>query len=359
MDIVIDKKEKHDNIKMSIPTDAHYSTIRIDHNININNIDLFDLENGLITSALVPYESYIDVAKDLVNDALIDFSNLISTNVNNLDIRVTGYLDVLQSNVIHLSGDMVILDSAFIELEDNVDDLQFKLDAFKANVNDLHTSIRGNVHTLEARLSTVNTNVQRLFTNLETSIHSAQYNIHTLRQRIDLLEGLNVFEPVFTMVSTDEATIVFRNLQRGTSVRVTIMQLHQETTILETNIYLDTLVITGLSSGTTYSANIGSPDYFTVTEFTTPTSSDFSLTFTSGNVSMQGPLSIESTTSMSIRTYLKDITANNTVYSSEIAGGYSGALVTFDVSGNISIGNTYVFEVKDIVIDVVLANIEF
>jgi hypothetical protein len=56
--------------------------------------------------------------------------------------------------------------------------------------------------------------------------------------------------------------------------------------------------------------------------------------------------------------YVKD-QSRITVYSSEIPGGYSGAVVTFDVSGNITAGDPYVFEVKDIVNDVLLANLDF
>jgi len=221
------------------------------------------------------------------------------------------------------------------------------------------TSIRGNVETLEAILPTINTNLQIVFNNVEAALHSTQYNIHTLKQRMDLLEGLNVFEPAFTMVSANDATIVFRNLQKGTSVKVIITPSVNDTIIHETNVHLDTLRIIGLEPSTAYTANIGSPDYFTVIEFTTPSSSDFSLTFVEGNVTMQGPL-LSGESSGSLRVYVKDQSRDNiTVYSSEIPGGYYyGAVVTFDVSGNVTAGN-YVFEVKDTVTDVVLANLEF
>jgi hypothetical protein len=278
----------------------------------------------------------------------------LSQYLLNLDssTNLRGNVETLEANVATIELELGNLDSLFVPV--SATNLSEYLSGLENS-----TSIRGNVETLEAILPTINTNLQVVFNNVEAALHSTQYNIHTLKQRMDLLEGLNVFEPAFTMVSANDATIVFRNLQKGTSVRVIITPSANDTIIHETNVHLDTLRIIGLEPSTAYTANIGSPDYFTVIEFTTPSSSDFSLTFVEGNVTMQGPL-LSGESSGSLRVYVKDQSRDNiTVYSSEIPGGYYyGAVVTFDVSGNVTAGN-YVFEVKDTVTDVVLANLEF
>ena len=301
------------------------------------NVASIELELGNLDSVFAP------ASVDNLSQYLLNLDT--STNLR-------GNVETLEGNVATIELELGNLDSLLVPV--SATNLSEYLSGLENS-----TSIRGNVETLEAILPTINTNLQIVFNNVEAALHSTQYNIHTLKQRMDLLEGLNVFEPAFTMVSANDATIVFRNLQKGTSVKVIITPSVNDTIIHETNVHLDTLRIIGLEPSTAYTANIGSPDYFTVIEFTTPSSSDFSLTFVEGNVTMQGPL-LSGESSGSLRVYVKDQSRDNiTVYSSEIPGGYYyGAVVTFDVSGNVTAGN-YVFEVKDTVTDVVLANLEF
>jgi chromosome segregation ATPase len=308
------------------------------------NVASIELELGNLDSVFAP-ASVDNLSQYLLN---LDTSTNLRGNVETLETNV----ETLETNVATIELELGNLDSLFVPV--SATNLSEYLSGLENS-----TSIRGNVETLEAILPTINTNLQIVFNNVEAALHSTQYNIHTLKQRMDLLEGLNVFEPAFTMVSTNDATIVFRNLQKGTSVKVILTPSANDTIIHETNVHLDTLRIIGLEPSTAYTANIGSPDYFTVIEFTTPSSSDFSLTFVEGNVTMQGPL-LSGESSGSLRVYVKDQSRDNiTVYSSEIPGGYYyGAVVTFDVSGNVTAGN-YVFEVKDTVTDVVLANLEF
>jgi hypothetical protein len=274
---------------------------------------------------------------------------MLETNVSSIEANVSS----IEANVLSIEFELGNLDTLFTLA--NAGNLTEYLSNFRGNVE----TLEANVSSIEATLPTIATNLQIVFSNVEAALHSAQYKIHTINQRVDFLEGSNVFEPVFTMVSTNDATIVFRNLQKGTSVRVIITPSADNDTIIhETNVHLDTLRVVGLEPSTTYTANIGSPDYFTVIEFTTPSSSNFSLTFVGGNVTMQGLLSVDPSIHRSLRVYVKD-QSRITVYSSEIPGGYSGAVVTFDVSGNITAGDPYVFEVKDIVNDVLLANLDF
>jgi uncharacterized protein YkvS len=299
----------------------------------------------------------------------------IEFELGNLDSLFTpAFVGNLTEYLSNFRGDVEMLETNVSSIEANVLSIEFELGnldtlftlANAGNLTEYLSNFRGNVETLEtnvssieATLPTIATNLQIVFSNVEAALHSAQYKIHTINQRVDFLEGSNVFEPVFTMVSTNDATIVFRNLQKGTSVRVIITPSADNDTIIhETNVHLDTLRVVGLEPSTAYTANIGSPDYFTVIEFTTPSSSNFSLTFVGGNVTMQGLLSVDPSIHRSLRVYVKD-QSRITVYSSEIPGGYSGAVVTFDVSGNITTGDPYVFEVKDIVNDVLLANLDF
>jgi len=298
----------------------------------------------------------------------------LATLANADSLFTPAFVGNLTEYLSNFRGDVEMLETNVSSIEANVLSIEFELGnldtlftlANAGNLTEYLSNFRGNVETLEtnvssieATLPTIATNLQIVFSNVEAALHSAQYKIHTINQRVDFLEGSNVFEPVFTMVSTNDATIVFRNLQKGTSVRVIITPSADNDTIIhETNVHLDTLRVVGLEPSTAYTANIGSPDYFTVIEFTTPSSSNFSLTFVGGNVTMQGLLSVDPSIHRSLRVYVKD-QSRITVYSSEIPDGYSGAVVTFDVSGNITAGDPYVFEVKDIVNDVLLANLDF
>jgi predicted nucleic acid-binding Zn-ribbon protein len=322
--------------------------------LHVSNIetDLGNLESSLtsLESNVGTLELQVSNIESNVGSLELQVSN-IDSNVDNLELHVSD----IEFNVGNLESSLTSIETDLGNLDSLFDDTATNLVQYLSNL-DTSSSLRGNIQALEAVVPTINTNVQFLFNNIEGDLRTANLDIYNLKHRTDLLEGLNEFEPVFTRVSNIDATLVFRNLQKGTSVTVTITPSDPDnSTVVYTNVYLDTLVVESLEPNTTYTANIGSPNYFTLIEFTTPNSDTLELGFADGNVTMQGPLS--GISSQRLWTYVKS--DNTTFYSSEIAGTYSGAVIVLDVSGNVTTGNHYVFEVKDVVTDNLVANLEF
>eukprot|EP00959_Pyramimonas_sp_CCMP1952_P296449 6201599-Pyramimonas_sp.AAC.1 len=140
---------------------------------------------------------------------------------------------------------------------------------------------------------------------------------------------------------------------------VTIVELDTKYTISDTNVCLDFFAIEGLQRSTTYTANIGSPEYSTTIQFTTPSSNAFEMAYDKVTkvFTTQGPLSAEA--SQRVRVDVKAPGKNTVVYSSQNPGGFNGSVPTFDLSGVEITQQTYRFEVKDIVTDVVLYDLTF
>ena len=159
---------------MSITTDATFSYISVDHNVKINDVELFDLETGKLASFHVPFEYMdLDVASGMVEEVSGNFYNSISANLNNLDIRLTGNVTALESKLGNLTGQVYLLDNitgaVLIELEGNIENLEFQYTFIESSVGNLESSmsiVESNVGNLEIQVTGIESNVGKLDSSL-------------------------------------------------------------------------------------------------------------------------------------------------------------------------------------------------